>query len=160
MEDLLVSYFRQYYSATQLMQQALSEAQEQAKKVEIPSAEQLEAQIATIDIGRALSRLRASHEVFMARFNALNPPSKDVVDQTIALATDLAKNIAANKQASALLKSVTAFIDAWTAIIQPPAPASAPASAPGPAMAAAAMPSSEASMTTWHWLKMDAQVTP
>lgn len=157
MEDsLLVSYFRQYYAATQLMQQSLSDAQEQAKNMGLSSAEQLEAQIATIDIGRALSRLRASHEVFMARFNALNPPSKEVVDRTIALAEDLAKNIAANKKASALLKSVTAFIDAWTAIIQPPAPASAPA----PATAVAALPSSQASMTTWGWLEMDARVRP
>lgn len=124
------TYILSYFSALDAAERGQRTARDQAHDLRLPESEQAAAASAFLDLTDEIARLKSAHEAFMVTFTGLNPPSAQTVARAVDLAGKLAADIAASKQAVAILTIVTNFVNAWAKLSQgaPAAPAAAVAS--------------------------------
>lgn len=124
------TYILSYFSALDAARRGKSAAEAQAGDKSLPESEQASAAAAALDLLDEIARLKSAHEAFMATFTNINPPSPDVVARAVQLSTGLARDIAQNKQAVAILEIVTKFVDGWAKLSRgSPAASQAPQAA-------------------------------
>ncbi len=117
------TYILSFFSALDSAERGQGIARDQAHDLSLPESEQAAAASAFLDLTDEIARLKSAHEAFMVAFTSLNPPSAAIVAKAVELAAGLAADIAASKQAVAILTIVTKVVDAWAQLSQGAAPA-------------------------------------
>lgn len=123
------AYMVAFFTSLQALEGKREELRRQASDESLAETERAEAAAAFLDMSSQIAHLKDAHEAFMRTFSGpgVPAPSDAIIERSKQLAASLATEIAKKLEAAAIVRLVTQFVDLWTRLSAPPAPAAAKA---------------------------------
>ncbi|MEJ8836808.1 hypothetical protein [Ramlibacter sp. AN1133] len=107
-------YVTNYLQARGALLDAEARLQDMSGDLSLDETEQSRAQFALLQMTEQIADLDAAHTVAKASYQpGVNPPSQELVDRSLDLATRLGRKIARARRAEAILEAVIQLTDAW-----------------------------------------------